>query len=72
MTTQILILLKLLQSVTNKNPLTIIQDQIIQEDKRPFIHTNEGGKIIACEFGFENKSYFRRFLKEEQVSVRKS
>ena len=64
MMTQILILLKLLQSVTNKNPLTIIQDQIIQEDKRPFIHTNERGKIIAYELGFENEAYFSRFFKK--------
>ncbi len=49
----------MLQSVTNKNPLTIIHDRIIQEAKRRlFIHTNERGKTIAYEFGFENEAYF--------------
>jgi AraC family transcriptional activator of pobA len=32
---------KMLQSVTNKNAVTIIHERIIQEAKRLFTHTNE-------------------------------
>jgi len=55
---------KMLQSVTNKNPLTIIHERIIQEAKRLFIHTNERSKTIAYELGFENEAYFSRFFKK--------
>jgi AraC family transcriptional regulator, transcriptional activator of pobA len=55
---------KILQSVTNKNPLSIIHERIIQEAKRLFIHTNERSKTIAYELGFENEAYFSRFFKK--------
>ena len=55
---------KILRSVTNKNPLTIIHKRIIQEAKRLFIHTNERSKTIAYELGFENEAYFSRFFKK--------
>jgi hypothetical protein len=54
---------KILQSVPNKNPLTIIHDRIIQDAKRLFIHTNEKGKTIAYEPGLENEAYFSKFYK---------
>jgi AraC family transcriptional activator of pobA len=44
--------------------ILIPNSTIIQEAKRPFIHTNERGKIIAYELGFENEAYFSRFFKK--------
>jgi len=43
---------------------SINHTRIIQEAKRLFIHTNESGKTIAYEPGFENEAYFSRFFKK--------
>jgi AraC family transcriptional regulator, transcriptional activator of pobA len=55
---------KISHTAIDKTPLTIINERIIQEAKRLFIHTNNKSKTIAYELGFENEAYFSRFFKK--------
>lgn len=50
---------------SQKSPLMIIQERIIQEAKRLLIYTGKTSKEIAYFLGFEEASHFGKFFKKQ-------
>lgn len=55
---------KVVKKITTESTLTVIHERLIQEAKRLLIHTNNRGKTIAYELGFNDEAYFSKLFKK--------